>query len=302
MAGSLDGFTTKFQLRSKENSESGVVSPRSLPPRKTINLILSHGIILNWNFERSVRTRDSFFIRGENLYIYNSRWEKICVHKLVESEPHFISIHFFHPLVFLCPPPFGKKERTNCGAVLYLRRLHIPPFQTALPLCSASLNSTGTPNFSFLRRHCTLHTSRYRRLLLVNSLCQNLARLEEREKKEKEERKKRTPIGVFQSFEGITRRNNSMFLEEKERKEENRRIENFFFFVELNARPRFFTSLFIIVSRSGKDCGRHESPATTSKLVHVIRFTTISETRNTLSHSGKSKSRAAREPRGFLLN
>ena len=214
----------------------------------------------------------------------------------------FISIHFFHPLVFLCPPPFGKKERTNCGAVLYLRRLHIPPFQTALPLCSASLNSTGTPNFSFLRRHCTLHTSRYRRLLLVNSLCQNLARLEGREKKEKEERKKRTPIGVFQSFEGITRRNNSMFLEEKERKEENRRIENFFFFVELNARPRFFTSLFIIVSRSGKDCGRHESPATTSKLVHVIRFTTISETRNTLSHSGKSKSRAAREPRGFLLN
>lgn len=301
MAGSLDGFTTKFQLRSKENSESGVVSPRSLPPRKTINLILSHGIILNWNFERSVRTRDSFFIRGENLYIYNSRWEKICVHKLMESEPHLHIHSFFPPPRFSLSPILWKKNGQT-GAVLYLRHLHIPPFQTALPLCSASLNSTSTPNFSFLRRHCTLHTSRYRRLLLVNSLCQNLARLEEREKKEKEERKKRTPIGVFQSFEGITRRNNSMFLEEKERKEENRRIENFFFFVELNARPRFFTSLFIIVSRSGKGCGRHESPATTLKLVHVIRFTTISETRNTLSHSGKSKSRAAREPRGFLLN
>lgn len=100
---------------------------------------------------------------------------------------------FSTPSFFFVPHPLARKNGQT-GAVLYLRHLHIPPFQTALPLCSASLNSTGTPNFSFLRRHCTLHTSRYRRLLLVNSLCQNLARLEGREEKEKE---KNEPLSEY---------------------------------------------------------------------------------------------------------
>lgn len=142
MAGSLDGFTTKFQLRSKENSESGVVSPRSLPPRKTINLILSHGIILNWNFERSVRTRDSFFIRGENLYIYNSRWEKICVHKLVESEPHLHIHSFFPPPRFSLSPTLWQ-ERTD---KLWCRSIPPPSTHSAISNRSASL-------FGFLEFH-----------------------------------------------------------------------------------------------------------------------------------------------------